>query len=145
MNAPNIGALDALLTACGHTPLRNIQQHYDAEQGCWCVKGEVETMSKDNETQITETAAARPVTHYPYYDSLTFHEMAVFSSELEQLLHRHGLGRHTATPTPILAQAIVGYINDIQRLNKKRDNAFDIPTNVEEEGSGWEWADNERL
>lgn len=43
---PNIGALDALLTACGHTPLRHIQQHYDAERGCWCVRGEVETMSR---------------------------------------------------------------------------------------------------
>lgn len=47
MHGPNIQLIDALLTACGHTPLRNIKQHYDAEQGCWCVRGEVESMISD--------------------------------------------------------------------------------------------------
>lgn len=66
-NQPNIGAIDALLTACGHTPLRDIKQHYDAEQGCWCVTGEVKTMNKPIPTiSILDSAGNEYTTGYDY-------------------------------------------------------------------------------
>lgn len=123
-------AFDVLLHATGR---RLTGKQHTNEHG-QTVK-EYRDMSNENTNAATHDGA--------YYDSLTEDQMRHFKCELTNLINANGLDGHTATPDYILAEAIVGYINDIQRLNKRRDEHHGFPSNTEAEGDGWEWATNE--